>query len=140
MKVLAVIDIRPFPQPRINHNGKWKHEAQRYFAKVRELQQIISLEKNLDLGRELDLIFVFAIPKSWSQGKRGTHYKRPHLQTPDLSNCIKAFEDALYNNNHPLGLDDKEVYSISALKVWGKTDKIIILEPEDKLTQIQGLL
>jgi Holliday junction resolvase RusA-like endonuclease len=57
--------------------------------------------------------FILPMPKGWSQKKKKELYLRPHRQTPDLSNLLKALEDALFD-------DDSHIWHYKYLqKLWG---------------------
>lgn len=62
----------------------------------------------------------FAMPQSWSKKKRAAMDGRPHTQVPDLSNLVKAIEDAL---NRVVFADDRQIASGSQSKFWGHTDE-----------------
>jgi Holliday junction resolvase RusA-like endonuclease len=60
------------------------------------------------------------MPKSWSKKKRNELNGKPHTQRPDLDNLIKAFKDALCE-------DDSHVHTYYNMrKIWGEDGKIII--------------
>jgi Holliday junction resolvase RusA-like endonuclease len=59
------------------------------------------------------------MPGSWSKKKKAIMDGKPHMQRPDLSNMLKAIEDAIYQ-------DDSGIYDIHVTKRWGITGKIII--------------
>lgn len=66
--------------------------------------------------------FVLPMPRSWSRIKMEQHLWRPHQQRPDLSNLIKALEDALYG-------DDSHIWCYAEVsKVWGYHGEICIYE------------
>ena len=46
---------------------------------------------------------------------------KPHMQRPDLSNMLKALEDAIYQ-------EDSVIYTIHISKRWGISGKILIEE------------
>ncbi len=61
------------------------------------------------------------MPKSWTKKKALEMNGKPHKQTPDLSNLIKAFEDALWK-------EDSVISEYGSMKkVWGKVGSILIL-------------
>lgn len=67
------------------------------------------------------MTFVLPMPKSWSHKKRIQMDGKPHMQRPDLSNMLKALEDAIYQ-------EDSVIYTIHISKIWGSEGKIIIEE------------
>ena len=67
------------------------------------------------------IVFFIQMPKSWSQKKKDKMRGCPHRQKPDLTNLIKAAEDALYVN----GRDDSIISSYAGLsKVWATKPSI----------------
>ena len=64
--------------------------------------------------------FFLPIPKSWSEKKRAEHLGGPHETRPDLSNLLKALEDAVYG-------DDSHIWQYAGLcKRWGNEGKIVV--------------
>ena len=61
------------------------------------------------------------MPGSWSKKKRAVQDGKPHMSRPDLSNLLKALEDAIYT-------EDSVIYNIHIEKRWGITGKILIEE------------
>ena len=58
------------------------------------------------------VIFYIAVPKSWSKKKKKLHHGQYHQSKPDLSNCLKAWEDALL-------IEDKQIAYYTHLgKIW----------------------
>lgn len=59
---------------------------------------------------------VFEIPKSWSRKKSAEAHGAPHIQRPDLDNCMKAILDGL---NRIAFADDSQVAEMVLRKRWG---------------------
>lgn len=73
-------------------------------------------------GHELSLTFVIKMPDSWSKKKKAEMKGKPHQQTPDLDNLIKAFKDALFKVKAE---DDCVVWKYGRMtKVWGEEGAI----------------
>ena len=72
---------------------------------------------NFVLQKDIKVSFHLKMPKSWSKKKQQEMFGRPHQQTPDLDNLIKAFFDSLTD-------DDSWIFSITAFKVWDKNGYI----------------
>jgi len=104
-----LIDLIPVPKPRMTRWDTWKPAAKRYFAfadKLRELAPAVNWET-------LEVRFVMPMPKSWSIKKKMEMRNKPHRQVPDLDNLVKAFKDALLEQ-------DSEVWHYQNVqKVWG---------------------
>jgi len=58
------------------------------------------------------ITFFIPVPKSWSKKKKRLHHGQFHDKKPDLSNILKAFEDAL------LSEDKKIAYYTHLCKRW----------------------
>ena len=83
-------------------------------------------EYNHLLPDKMELVFFMPMPKSWSKKKQAEMVGKPHRQKPDIDNLIKAFMDALYE-------EDSVVYSVKAEKYWAETGGIQIGAPWDTL-------
>ena len=70
----------------------------------------------------IDLECHFKMPK-WSNKKRKEMVGKPTLKTPDIDNIVKIYLDAL---NGWLYEDDKQVYRISATKVWDVEEYVLV--------------
>lgn len=114
--------IQPIPKPRMTQRDKWAKRpiVLRYFEYKDKLKEEI-LKNNISLGVQLSLTFIIAIPKN--KRKKNGAWKSmigtPHQQKPDLDNLIKAFKDALYQ-------DDSIVWKYGPMeKIWGEENAII---------------
>ncbi len=66
------------------------------------------------------MTFILPMPTSWNAAKRGRMDGMPHTQRPDLSNLVKAFEDALLKN-------DEGIHTyVGIKKIWGKEGRIVL--------------
>ena len=72
---------------------------------------------------EVDFLFEFETPKSWSKKKRALKLNTAHDQTPDLDNNVKFILDLL---NKKIWIDDKIIYKISAKKIWSDISRTTI--------------
>tara|TARA_Y100000310_G_C20522036_1_gene734157 strand:+ start:694 stop:1056 length:363 start_codon:yes stop_codon:yes gene_type:complete len=114
------IDILPIAKPRMTQRDRWakREPVLRYQAYAQELK-LKTARINLD-PHCLSLTFILPMASSWSNGKKVLMEGLPHLQKPDLSNLVKAYEDALWQN-------DSGIYKyINVAKYWGYKGKIII--------------
>jgi Holliday junction resolvase RusA-like endonuclease len=71
----------------------------------------------------LDILAVFAPPKSWSGAKAKRMLGAPHTQKPDWDNLGKLVSDAL---NGIAYADDGQVASAQVTKLWGAAAKTVI--------------
>lgn len=115
-------NITPVTKPRMTRRDKWNPSpAARKYFNFREAVQWLKVQLPV---QGASVTFVMPMPKSWNDKKWDKMLGKPHKQTPDISNLLKALEDAVYN-------DDSEIWHYKTLqKIWGYEGKIII-ETED---------
>jgi len=119
MKKLKVFIVNPIGKPRMTQRDKWKKRkcVESYY----QFKDLIVWQKGgfvfPDSGAEV--IFHIAMPDSWSLLKKREHIDKPHQQTPDIDNLIKALFDALM-------VEDKNIWNITATKYWSGEGKIEI--------------
>ena len=108
-----------WPNPPRNYRGKkWPRPAvAKYFAFCKEVKFMCRIELPLEGAK---IVFGISMPGSWSKAKRERMKGRPHQQRPDLSNLIKALEDACW-------ADDSGIWNYGGLsKVWAKEGYISV--------------
>jgi Holliday junction resolvase RusA-like endonuclease len=126
------LGVVPLGKPRMTQSDKWRvdpdhSDAQkrqrpavtRYYAFKDDLRSLIQVP---DWGEDdvLSLTFIIPMPKSWPAKKRELMNGAPHMQKPDLDNLIKAFKDALFD-------DDSVVHTYGSMtKRWGDAGSIIV--------------
>ena len=115
-----VIKILPVPKPRMTRADKWRKRdsGMRYRNFCDELGLKVG---SYEVPPTLRLSFSIPMPPSWSQKKRERMMDTPHQQKPDIDNLVKAFLDALCE-------DDSYVWNVNASKIWGKEGRIEIEE------------
>ena len=105
-----IYPINPVAKPRMTQSDKWKKRpcVMRYW----EFKDQCRLY-NVKLPKEgAYIIFYIGMPKSWSKKKKEATAFAPHQQKPDLSNLLKALEDAIF-------ADDSAIWKYSGLeKLW----------------------
>jgi len=109
-------------RPRFSHGSVFDSQAEIKSG----LKWIIKSQWNhepLDGPIFIDIKFHFPIPKSWSKKKREELTGKPHVNTPDLDNCIKLILDVM---NEVVFVDDRLVYSIRAEKIYSEKAKTIV--------------
>lgn len=112
--------IKPVPKPRMVHSDRWRKRPPvlRYWAfcdHVRLLGVVLP-------EQGAAVTFCLPMPKSWSKKKRKEMNNQRHTSRPDLSNLLKALEDAVYT-------DDSKIWHYADLrKVWAVEGAIIIKE------------
>lgn len=116
-----ILNITPVPKPRMTRADRWKKRpiVLSYWTFKNEL--VLKANKaGLELGDELNVIFVMPFPESWSEKKKKSLEGMPHQQRPDLDNLCKAAQDCLLK-------EDSHIHKIVASKIWGREGKIIFI-------------
>jgi len=110
------IPVIPCPAPRMVQSDKWRKRpcVLRYRAFKDDLRRYIT-----EVPVPLRITFILPMPESWSEKKKANHFHKPHQQKPDIDNLVKAFMDALLD-------DDSHVWSVKAEKYWGKEGSICV--------------
>ena len=117
----ALYKITPTTKPRMTQRDKWLRPprpcVQRYWAFCDEVRGCgVCLPES-----GASITFLVPMPKSWSKKKRAEYEGKKHQQTPDLSNLLKALEDAVHTN-------DAHIWQYSGLrKIWAKEGGIKII-------------
>lgn len=110
--------IVPVPKPRMTARSKWTKTARRYFKFCNDLRLLANGWQPPVAGAHI--IFHLPMPKSWSDSKRKRMAGKPHQQRPDLSNLLKAVEDALFD-------EDSVIWDYHLTKRWADDGDIVIL-------------
>jgi Holliday junction resolvase RusA-like endonuclease len=109
--------ITPKAAPRLTRRDRWKKRpvVVSYYAfrdEVRGSAMAVPIPSKV--------IFWMPMPSTWSGKKRREMANTPHLVRPDLSNMLKALEDAVWG-------EDAIVWSIWPEKRWSATPGIEVL-------------
>lgn len=114
-----LIPLEPVPKPRMTQRDRWakRPAVVRYYAFCDSLRELYTVE----VPPELAIRFNVTMPKSWSKKKRLEMEGKPHQQRPDIDNLLKAFMDALCE-------DDSYIYAVRAEKQWSEQGSIEVLE------------
>jgi hypothetical protein len=120
----AEYGIAPVPQPRMNRSDRWRRRpcVLRYRAFRDEVAAL-----RICLPHRYHAIFVLPMPASWNARKRDAHRGQPHLTVPDVSNLLKALEDAAL----PAG--DSHLWDGRGTKIWGDAGRIVIRRIADQI-------
>lgn len=116
-----ILDIKPFPKPRMTRRDKTPRlqskRVRDYFDWVNEISLLWNIEY---VPIPLSITFIVPMSKSWTKKKKAEYEGMPHRQKPDLDNFIKAFKDALLE-------EDCHVWKYGEMKkVWGYDGQIIV--------------
>lgn len=112
------INLLPVPKPRMTQRDRWakRPAVVKYYAYCDELREIWKKENgDIPVSHSLKLEFGIPMPNSWSQKRKKQLAGSPHQQRPDIDNLVKAFLDALCE-------DDSYIFHIHASKYWDKVD------------------
>ena len=92
-----IYPITPVPKPRMTRSDRWKKRP----AVVRYWNFCDQIRQNDVKLPVFGAVVVFNLPMpwSWNTKKRQAHNGKPHQQRPDLSNLLKALEDACYGED-----------------------------------------
>ena len=72
------------------------------------------------------VIFVVPVPASWSKKKKREMWNKPHQQTPDVDNFLKALLDAVFE-------DDSKFWDCRVTKVWGQEGEIRVQPIKERI-------
>jgi Holliday junction resolvase RusA-like endonuclease len=101
-------------------------------------------EKNMSIPEAgMWAIFVLPMPPSWPKSKRNKLRNKPHKQTPDGDNLMKAILDAVFSkhsNNPNIPKTDAHVWDARYSKIWGERGRIIHVLESPPLIKIHGVL
>ena len=132
--VVIQLKIAPVAKPRMTQRDKWLNPPRPAVAKYRlfctELRNQLSRaagnqyplgldDISLILPHEFDVVFFVPMPESWSHSKKMSMNCKPHQQTPDRDNFLKAFQDAIWR-------DDSKIYDGRVGKYWATVGSIVV--------------
>lgn len=122
---MYIFDVNPVPEPRMTQRDKWSPspQAARYYAYKEELGYKAN-RQGFRIGKIIDVIFLIPMPESWNDKKRQQMIGKSHEQKPDTDNLLKAFCDALTN-------DDSTIWSKFARKFWWHRGFVIVTKNEN---------
>jgi Holliday junction resolvase RusA-like endonuclease len=113
-----IYPINPVAKPRMTQSDKWKKRA--CVTKYHSFKDQCRLHNVKIETAGASITFNIAMPKSWSPKKKAQMDGTPHIQTPDLSNLLKAVEDAIF-------ADDSAIWNYRGLeKLWAYEGSIEI--------------
>jgi Holliday junction resolvase RusA-like endonuclease len=117
--------ITPISKPRMTRRDKWLNPARPAVARFRSFCNEIMAAKVKLSPSDCHVTFILPLPDSTPKKIKLKLDGMPHMQKPDLDNCLKALLDSLFVN-------DSIVWDIRATKKWGREGKIVI-ETQDYL-------
>ena len=107
----CVLQIAPVSKPRMTRADRWKKRQSvlKFFAFRDAVRQYC--ETHAIAWWAFEIEFHVPMPKSWSKKKKILHNGKPHNQTPDLDNFLKAWKDSVFN-------EDSVVSRVHACILW----------------------
>lgn len=124
---MIILDVVPVPKPRMTQRDRWakRPAVLRYRNFCDELRK--ESQKALYMPTcPLSVAFILPMPMSWSGKKKKAMNGEWHTSRPDLDNLMKAFKDALLE-------EDSAIHTYGFVtKLWGFEGKIIIFESGDQ--------
>jgi Holliday junction resolvase RusA-like endonuclease len=115
-----VYNIIPIPKCRMTQRDRWLDPPRPSVARYRSFADEVRAQGVQLPESDSAVLFVLPMPKSWSKKKKVKMVGQAHKQKPDLSNLLKALEDAIYS-------DDSRIWHYRELsKRWGVIGQIII--------------
>ena len=119
-EVPAGHNITPVPKPRMTRRDVWLHPPRPAVKRYREFADQCRIARLTLPDADAHVLFVLPMPESWSTKKKGQMDGTPHQAKPDLSNLLKALEDAV----HP---HDERIWRYGSIrKIWGRYGRIEI--------------
>lgn len=113
-QVIFTVYGAPVPKPRQTRSDRWKKRpcVARYREWADHVRDVATTTGIPLQPIKLAIVAYMPIPKSWNRYKRETLAGKPHRQSPDIDNLIKAQADALY----PKG--DEMINEMRGRKFW----------------------
>ena len=120
MGFIEAFPIVPTPKPRMSQRDKWKSPPRPCVARYRAFCDECRIRGVKLPDQGATITFFIPMPKSWSAKKRAEMDGKPHQQKPDISNLLKALEDAVCK-------DDSTIWHYAGqAKHWAKEGGIVI--------------
>lgn len=135
--IAFTIPGKPFPKerPRFSRGKVHTPKATVQFEKmVGELASLYVREPLAGPVR-VSVTAIFKPAPSWSKKKTQKHLGKPHTQTPDADNLMKAILDGL---NGVAFIDDAQVADQQCRKLWGEEAKTIVTIQEIAVVEFRG--
>ena len=123
--------ITPVAKPRMTNQDRYrlpppnytgKHWPRPAVAKWRAFEDEVALRRVVLPTSGAFIRFTLPVMKSWSRAKKASMIGAPHESVPDLSNLLKALEDACF-------VDDRTIWHYAGMeKRWGWEGSITITD------------
>lgn len=111
--------IIPVAKPRMTQSDQWKKRP--VVLKYRAFKDEVRAHGVVLPECNAVVTFYLPMPKSWSKKKRSAMIGKPHQQTPDVDNLLKALADACHT-------DDSHIWDVHVRKLWAEEGSIVIIK------------
>lgn len=126
------------PQGKPGRNMNRRRQLEKYNAYKEELRWIAKQQDFVMPAGHFAIWFKIPVMKSWRPKKAAEMLYKPHQNTPDCDNMIKAFLDGICprkkRTKGEKGTDDRHVHCYAAFKIWVPKEEscIVIVEYDEK--------
>ncbi len=110
--------ITPVAAPRMTRRDKW--EKRPCVLQYRAFRDEVRL-RGVKLVPPCKVTFFVPMPPSWSKRRRADFAGKPHMNTPDVDNLLKALLDSVFRD-----ADDAHIWSIWPEKRWAEQGSITV--------------
>lgn len=134
------------PEGKPGRNLNRLRQLEKYNAYKAEIRNIAGQQGFIMPHGYFAIWFLIPYPKSWRRKKVLEMAYKPHQNTPDCDNMIKAFLDGICprkkRGNGEMGTDDRQVHCYAAFKIWVPKEesciKIVEYDQDEYLSVFQG--
>lgn len=112
------IPVTPIAKPRMTGSDRWR-KRKIVVAYWHFKDEVNLFWKNNKINHPWDITFFIPMPPSYKDSKKARLVDTPHQIRPDLDNYLKAFFDAVLD-------EDKIIWQIKAQKLWSYKGGILI--------------
>jgi Holliday junction resolvase RusA-like endonuclease len=124
-------DVIPYGAVRMTQSDRWKtdefhkdenkrqRKAVANYFRFKESLRSQAAQMGYTIGEAIECIFFIPMPDSWSEKKKEKHLGLPCKVKPDTDNVIKAYCDALAQN-------DSNIWMMQAQKRWAWAGSIVV--------------
>lgn len=130
---MFVFKVNPVAKPRMTRSDKWKSRpATAHYWQFKDELNVQAAKQGFNIGKQISVVFLLPMPASWSQKKKDLMDGTSHEQKPDTDNLLKAFCDALTDN-------DCAIWSQTGRKFWAYQGRIVVVQNDVYTTRINSL-
>lgn len=121
---MYTFDVTPIGKPRMTQSDRWKNrKCVTQYWHFKDKIKLEASKQKYKIGDVIDVVFYLPMSKSWSEKKKREMIGKPHQLKPDTDNMIKAFCDALTD-------DDSKIFDKRGRKFWSDRGYIMVVRNE----------